>query len=103
LIEPGPGGGKRQISTAGGTQPRWQRDGKELFYVALDSHLTVAHLAGKGGVIGVDHVERLFGPLTSAGYDVSADGQRFLALLPPEGETGGPLTVVENWTAALKR
>jgi len=100
---PGPGGGKRQISTAGGTQPRWRQDGKELFYVAPDSHLTVAHLAEKEGVIGVENVERLFGPLTTAGYDVSADGQRFLALLPPEGETGGPLTVVENWTAGLKR
>lgn len=103
---PGPGGGKWQISTAGGTQPRWQQDGKELFYVAQDSRLTVARLTEKGGAIGVENVERLFGPLTSAGtsagYDVSADGQRFLALLPPEGETGGPLTVVENWTAGLK-
>ena len=99
---PGPGGGKRQISAAGGTQPRWQHDGKELFYVAPDSHLMVARLAEKGGAIGVENVERLFGPLTTAGYDVSADGQRVLALLPPEGETGGPLTVVENWTAGLR-
>jgi hypothetical protein len=34
---------------------------------------------------------------------VSADGQRFLVLVPPEGETGGPLIVVQNWTAALKK
>jgi hypothetical protein len=35
-------------------------------------------------------------------YDVSADGQRFLAILPSEGDSGDPLTVVQNWKAGLK-
>jgi Tol biopolymer transport system component/predicted Ser/Thr protein kinase len=100
---PGPGGGKKQISAEGGTQPRWRPDGKELYYLASDSHLMAAQVDGKSGAFDVRNVERLFGPLTSAGYDVSADGQRFLALVPPEGETGGPLTVVVNWLAGLKK
>jgi len=35
------GTGKRQISTGGGTQPRWSRDGKEIFYVEQDTMMAV--------------------------------------------------------------
>src|SRR5262249_40979775 len=39
-IEPFPGpGGQTQVSTNGGAQVRWRRDGKELFYIALDGRL----------------------------------------------------------------
>ena len=66
-----------------------------------------AEVNAKGGALEVGKVEALFGSILSvsnaATYDVSADGQRFLALLPPEGETGAPLTVVQNWTAGLKK
>ena len=46
-------GGKFQISNAGGTQPRWRRDGKELFYVSADDNgyahsTTSAALVGSG-------------------------------------------------------
>jgi Tol biopolymer transport system component len=98
---PGPGG-KRQVSTAGGAEPHWRADGKELFYLAPDSRLMEAEVDAKVGAFEVKKVEPLFGPLTT-GYDVSADGQRFLALLPPEGEVAEPLTVVLNWTAGLKK
>lgn len=33
------GAGKFQISAGGGNQPRWRRDGKELFYIAADGKL----------------------------------------------------------------
>jgi hypothetical protein len=43
------------------------------------------------------------GPVPSP-YDVTADGQRFLMLLPPGGAPGAaPLTVVVNWQAGLKQ
>jgi len=32
-------GGKRQVSTAGGSDPQWRRDGKELFYLSVDNKL----------------------------------------------------------------
>src|SRR4029077_10956211 len=35
---PGPGG-KSQVSTGGGAQVRWRKDGRELFYIALDGKL----------------------------------------------------------------
>ncbi len=105
---PGPGG-KRQVSTAGGGEPRWRSDGKELFYVTADSHMMAAEVDLKGSAPEIAKAATLFeGILTFSGstpanYDVSADGQRFLAALAPEGETGAPLTVVQNWTAALKK
>jgi hypothetical protein len=36
-------------------------------------------------------------------YDVSAGGQRILAIVPPEQAAPQSLTVVENWTAGLKK
>ena len=100
---PGPGG-KVPVSTAGGNQPRWRADGRELFYIAPGGSIMAAAVDSKGGAFALKKVETLFGPKTGlANYDASADGQRFLALLPPEGETGGPMTVVLNWTAGLKK
>jgi hypothetical protein len=52
-------------------------------------------------------VRELFGGFSTALgylYDVAGDGQRFLAVLPPErSTTADPLTVVQNWTAGLKK
>jgi Tol biopolymer transport system component len=102
-IAPFPGPGRKwQVSAAGGASPRWRPDGKELFYLAPDGRLTAAALDLKIGAVEVKKVEPLFGPLT-AGYDLSADGQCFLAALPPDGEVAEPLTVVLNWTAGLKK
>jgi len=99
---PGPGG-KRQVSTAGGSFPIWRPDGKELFYYAADNRLMAAEVDAKGGAFEVGKVDALSEPLIGNGYDVSADGQRFLSAVAPEGESGEPLTVVLNWTAALKK
>jgi len=102
---PGPGG-KRQVSLAGGTQPRWRADGKELFYIAPDRRLMTAEIGMKGADVEIGVVRPLFGPLeTGQGYhyDVSPDGQRFLAILPSEPATPEPLTLVQNWTAGLKK
>jgi len=98
---PGPGG-KKQVSPAGGDAMRWRADGNELFYVAPDNRLMAVSVDTKGGVFEIKKVASLFGPVTT-GYDVSDDGQKFLVLVHPDGETGGPLTVVQNWTVGLKK
>ena len=36
---------KRQVSLAGGMQPRWRRDGKELFYLAADGTMMAAEVS----------------------------------------------------------
>ena len=103
---PGPGG-KWQISTAGGTLPRWRHDGTEIFYLTPDNRLMAAAVNGKGASFEVGAVKPLFATRIATGgsyqYDVSADGQRFLINTAPEQATSAPITVVLNWTAGLKK
>jgi eukaryotic-like serine/threonine-protein kinase len=101
---PGPGG-RVQVSTAGGATPRWNAHGKELFYLAPGGRLMAAQIEARPGSFAIKKVDKLFGPLNGLGasYDASADGQRFLASLPPEGQTGGPMTVVLNWPEGLRK
>lgn len=103
---PGPGG-KRQISTSGGTRPRWRRDGKEIFFVGPDGRLMAAGVNLNGNAIEVGQVRSLGipvnGPTGNYQYDVSADGQRFLVAVAPEQNGSPPLTLVENWAAGLRK
>ncbi|HYL34354.1 MAG TPA: protein kinase [Bryobacteraceae bacterium] len=101
---PGPGG-KKQISTAGGDQPLWRHDGKEIFYAAPNGEMMAAEVSSKGGSLEVGVVRSLFGPIPPPlghSYDVSADGQRFLVRMEAQ-PSDEPLTLVRNWTALLKK
>ncbi len=97
------------ISTNGGAQPRWRRDGKEIFYIAPDRKLMAADVklgtstfeAGVPKVLFQTHVISYPNPRNV--YDVSADGQRFLIVTPLEEATTTPITVVANWNADLGR
>lgn len=106
-VTPFPGaGGKRQVSVAGGQASHWRADGKELYYIAPDNRLMAAEVSMKGAEVEVGAVRPLFGPMpTGLGYqhDVSPDGQRFLVVTPNEQGAPEPLTLVQNWTAALKK
>jgi Tol biopolymer transport system component len=109
---PGPGG-KRQISTSGGTFPRWRRDGEEIFYIGPDRRLMAAEVNSKGDTIEAGQVRPLgiFAARAGTGtgvflgyqYDVSPDGQRFLVMAAPEQNIVPPLTLVQSWTAGLKK
>jgi dipeptidyl aminopeptidase/acylaminoacyl peptidase len=101
---PGPGA-KRQISAAGGRFPRWRGDGKEVFYLAPDNRLMSADIRETAAAIEVGEIHTLFGPLQPLEemYDVSADGQRILAMVPLGQTVPQSLTVVENWTAGLRK
>ena len=85
-------GGKWQISTAGGSLPRWRQDGKEIFYMGPDRRLMAAEVEARGGTIEVGQVRPLFSATdTTQGnplYDVSADGQHFLLRTFPEQKSG---------------
>ena len=103
---PGPGG-RWQISTGGGTFPRWRRDGTEIFYIARDLKLMAAAVNSKDSRFDVGAVKPLFDSHCTGGtrycYDVSADGQRFLVITAPEQAASAPITVVVNWSAGLKK
>jgi Tol biopolymer transport system component len=108
---------KRQVSSAGGMQPRWRRDGGELFYLSLEGAIMAAEVAGgstHGSGGGGVHGAQITGaprPLfqthlspspTVPQYDVTADGTRFL-VLEPARSGGEPITFVLNWAAGLRR
>jgi eukaryotic-like serine/threonine-protein kinase len=106
---PGPGGNWK-VSSAGGSEPRWRRDGKELFYLAPDGKLmTVEVKAGptfEAGAATPLFQTRRRVPVSATdlfSYDVSADGQRFLVNMDVGEVASSPLTVVLNWTAELKK
>jgi len=103
---PGPGG-KVQISSNGGTQVRWRSDGKEIFYISRTGELTAVEVKSSATSLEVGRVETLFSGLPAGGgpvpYDVAPGGQRFLVAMPTEQATPEPLTLVQNWTAALKK
>jgi Tol biopolymer transport system component len=106
-VQPFPGpGGKWQVSTAGGLHPRWRRDGKELFYVAPDGKIMSVEIraetvfeAGTPQALFTTLLKNMPGPP----YDVSSDGQRILLNRPLGEESSPPITLVQNWTALLKR
>jgi serine/threonine protein kinase len=108
-VEPFPGTGeKRQVSPDGGSEPRWRRDGNELFYLATDERLMSIAIPG-GNALNAGTPQRLFDarvPLTGnpyrATYDVTADGKRFLVNTRID-RAPEPINVVINWPALLPR
>jgi dipeptidyl aminopeptidase/acylaminoacyl peptidase len=100
-------GGKVIVSRNGGVQPRWRRDGKEIFYIEPGDLLMAADVSTANATkFETRAVRRLFqvdfADALGSLYDVSADGQRFL-VNTRVGEPIAPITVVLNWTAALNK
>jgi Tol biopolymer transport system component len=93
-----------QVSNQGGGSPHWRGDGKELFYLAADGQLMAVAVRANAAGLAFDPPRALF-PLAVDGlsFDIAPDGQRILALLPPEGEKeGNELTLLTNWREGLK-
>jgi serine/threonine-protein kinase len=102
---PDPGGGRWQISTEGGTEPLWARDGRELFYRNGNKMVAVAIVTEPVFKVGTRKVlfeESGYGgwPLYT-GYDIHPDGKRFLMV--KSEEVSPELIVVLNWFDELKR
>jgi Tol biopolymer transport system component len=100
-------GAKFQASTAGGTDPRWRRDGRELFYLGPDGRLMSMTVETKPE-FRLDAPKAVFQtPLLHLSVDaqrryaISADGQRFLMNVPVGVGALAPITVVVNWSPAL--
>ena len=100
---------KWQVSATGGSWPRWRHDGREIFYIAPDGHLTAVSVNGSGGAVQVGPAQRLFVVRTGVAgtlgyqYDVAADGERFLVNALTDEVVPEPLTVLVNWPALLEQ
>jgi eukaryotic-like serine/threonine-protein kinase len=104
------GRGKWQVSTAGGSQPRWRGDGKELFYLASDSKIMAVPITGgtnfdSGSPVPLfQAVPREMGATSElAEYDVARDGQRFLVNTQVRDPETQPMSVILNWSTQLKK
>ena len=99
-------GGKRQISTNGGNKPRWRRDGKEIFYLSPEGQLMATEVRISGETVEVGATRALFGGIPTGNgyaYDISPDGQRILATVANDQKSHEPVTLVQNWSARLKK
>jgi Tol biopolymer transport system component len=109
-VTPFPGHGEKvRVSTAGGIEPRWRRDGKEIFYLAgptgffAPTKVMAAQVRLNEPHFEVGTVQPLFNvrmPLYPAHvYDVSADGRFLIDTM----EEQTPITFVVNWPALLRK
>jgi serine/threonine-protein kinase len=109
--------GRWQISTNGGTRATWARNGRELFYLDKDGFLTSAPVLppigtafAAGPAAKILNAKYYLGSsvlgLDLRGYDVSADGQRFLMIkdLTDLGGTSqlASMVFVLNWVEEMK-
>ena len=115
-VQPYPGPGPRvPVSTGGGVAPAWRADGRELFYtVSLDNApgfrmmsvaVTTTPSAFSSG-LPQKLFEGRYGSTTPArGWDVTADGRRFMMTRPVDPPQPPPsqMVLVENFAEELKR
>jgi hypothetical protein len=98
-------GARVQVSTQGGAEPAWSRDGRELFYRTADS-MVVATLStnpsftvtGRRNLFAV--AGYLAGDVNGRGYDVSPDGTRFVMVVGSASDT--PLIALHGFFERLK-
>jgi serine/threonine protein kinase len=101
LQECRPGGRRTRISVDGGSDPRWNPSGSELFYISRDGWLTAVrlpdgvHSPGRPAPLFRVQAPEVLAPYTSS-YDVARDGSRFLVRVPREHLGTSPFTVVLN-------
>ena len=106
--------GQWQVSTVGGTQALWARDGRELFFFANDQVLTSVPVETTGAEFIAGTPRPLLKPLyyiggagaVGRGYDVSPDGRRFVMIKAEAPESAGASTnvvVIQHWDEELKR
>jgi eukaryotic-like serine/threonine-protein kinase len=104
------GNGKWQVSSAGGQEPRWRHDGKELFYLSADGKM-MAVAVKTGASFEASSPVALFQthrrqPVSSQdvfSYDVSRDGQKFLILTKVDEANAAPLSVLLNWASEMEK
>ena len=105
-VAPFPGhDSETRVSVAGGSLPRWNRNGREIFYIAPDGTLTATTFDARSSRFDVRESRPLFrvrprsSRLDSYPYDVTSDGERILVNEFLE-EVVPPLTLIVNWPAA---
>jgi Tol biopolymer transport system component len=98
---------KWQVSTAGGAEPTWSKDGRQLFYINGRNEMVAAEVP-TGPTFSLGKQRPLFsvaqftrtGPIPS--YSLAPDGEHFLMIREGESTQQSELIVAENWLGTLK-
>jgi hypothetical protein len=98
---PGPGG-KWQISKGGGNGPVWTKNGTEILYAGPGARVMAVSIEAGANTITVGSPEELFRNERITAADVSPTGQRALVAIGAETGESHPISVMFNWTEALK-
>jgi serine/threonine protein kinase/Tol biopolymer transport system component len=110
-VSPFPSGnGKWQVSSAGGEEPRWRQDGRELFYLSADGKMMAVPVktdasfeAGSPVALFQTHRRQPVSSQDVFSYDVSGDGQRFLIITKMDEANAAPLSVLLNWSSEMEK
>ena len=108
VLEPGGSGGRWQVTTDGGQEPRWSADGRQLFYRS-SNRLMAVPLNG-GNTFAYGRPKPLFDGIYNSGiesgrsYDVDPTGGRFLLVRPADtGPAPRAVRVTLNWPVELTK
>jgi len=104
-VTPFPSGqGRTQVSNNGGVNAKWSRNGREVVYTAFDRRVMSVAVDTTSGFRAATPVPLFQLPEGAGfGWDVSADGERFLLNVPVLKSSSVPLNLVLNWASALPR
>jgi len=101
---------KWQVSRGSGEEPRWRRDGKELFYLSAEGKMMAVSVktspnfeSGTPLALFQTHLRQSISANDLISYDVSADGRRFLINTKVDEPNAAPLAVVLNWTSEIEK
>jgi Tol biopolymer transport system component len=101
--------GKWVVSSAGGLEPQWRGDGKELFYTSLQTppQIMAVDIEARNGAIVAGIPHPLFQTRLPArgrnSWVVTRDGKKFLAIVPIEQKPANTLNVILNWPSLLHK
>jgi serine/threonine protein kinase/Tol biopolymer transport system component len=109
-VSPFPNGTSKWQVSRGGGEPRWRRDGKELFYLsgegkmmAVPVRLGTGFEAGSPLVLFQTHLRQPISAQDVFSYDVSSDGQKFLINTKVDEPNAAPLSIILNWASEMEK
>jgi Tol biopolymer transport system component len=110
FAEPASGSrGKWVVSSAGGVEPQWRGDGKELFYTSLQTpaQIMAVDIEAKNSTIVAGIPHPLFETQLPTGgrnrWVVTRDGKKFLVVGPVAQKPATTLNVILNWPSLLRQ
>jgi Tol biopolymer transport system component len=93
-----------RVSVSGGERPRWKRDGREIYFVSADNEMIATPVRLAAGVeIGAARTLFRIDPAGWSDYDVTPDGERFLAVANVPVQDADAIAVTANWLSLLPR